>query len=138
MRICVWRIPAGPATTPSPSARQPSCTTKSPSAPRPELQSAASASSVSSAVALGAWRRSLSAAVDTYRRGSHLKSLLSGFLVYNTTAPAKTAEDMAVLFRSYLAEVEALNGLYTCATYTAPWYVEHRNATNGLYLARGC
>ncbi|KAI1374299.1 hypothetical protein F4677DRAFT_461575 [Hypoxylon crocopeplum] len=90
----------------------------------------ASPSNATYAAALDAWWRFLPAVVDTGAAPA-FNYFAGGFLVYNTTAPGKTAEDMATLFQPYLAELDTLGVPYTFATYTAPSYLEHYNATNG-------
>ncbi|KAI1768459.1 hypothetical protein GGR53DRAFT_462427 [Hypoxylon sp. FL1150] len=90
----------------------------------------ASPNSTAYAAALDAWWEFLPAVVDTGAAPA-FNFFSGGFLVYNTTAPGKTAEDMDVLFRPYLAELKSLGIPYTFATYTAPSYLEHYNETNG-------
>ncbi|KAF2129146.1 FAD-binding domain-containing protein [Dothidotthia symphoricarpi CBS 119687] len=54
-----------------------------------------------------------------------------GFRIHNTTAPNKTMDEMADIFRPYLTKLDDLGVPYTFVTYNAPSYLSHYNATNG-------
>lgn len=90
----------------------------------------ASRSDASYVSAINAWWGFLPSLVDAGASPSF--NLLAGkFLVYNTTAPGRSATQMAELYAPYLAKLDALRIPYEFATYAAPSYVQHYNATDG-------
>ncbi|RYP47176.1 hypothetical protein DL768_006726 [Monosporascus sp. mg162] len=94
------------------------------------FNSTASPDNTSYVAAINAWWEFLPSLIDA--GASPAFNFLAGsFLVYNTTAPGKTADEMATLFTPYLGKLDSLGVPYTFATYVAPSYIEHYNVTNG-------
>ncbi|KAI1298197.1 hypothetical protein F5Y03DRAFT_368218 [Xylaria venustula] len=90
----------------------------------------ASISNAAYMAALDAWWEYLPAIVDTGAVPTfHFYG--GGFLVHNTTAPDKSAEELVALYQPFLSRLDVLGVPYTFATYTVPTYLEHYNATNG-------
>ncbi|CAG8958606.1 hypothetical protein HYFRA_00009923 [Hymenoscyphus fraxineus] len=92
--------------------------------------STSSASPEIYAAGLQAWWEFLPSIIDTGATAAF--NFINGqFLVYNTTAPGKTADDMAVIYEPYLAKLRSLNINFQFATYAAPSYFGHYQITNG-------
>ncbi|CAN9123231.1 unnamed protein product [Alternaria alternata] len=80
--------------------------------------------------AINAWWRFVPSLVDAGASPS-FNLFASNFLVHNTTAPGRSAAEMADLYTPYLKQLDALRIPYNFATYAAPSYLQHYNATDG-------
>lgn len=94
------------------------------------FDAAGSPSNETFGAAVEAWWRFLPAVVDSGACPA-FNFFDGGFRVHNTTAPDKTAEEMTVLYRPFLDQLDSLEVSYTFEAFTAPSYADHYNHTNG-------
>nr|A0A0C6E5D0.1 RecName: Full=FAD-linked oxidoreductase orf1; AltName: Full=Betaenone biosynthesis cluster protein B; AltName: Full=FAD-dependent BBE enzyme-like protein; Flags: Precursor [Neocamarosporium betae]BAQ25462.1 putative FAD binding domain protein [Neocamarosporium betae] len=80
--------------------------------------------------AINAWWTFLPTLIDAGASPS-FNIYTNNFLIYNTTAPGKSAQDMSTLYAPYLSTLSSLSIPYTFQTYTAPSFLQHYNATDG-------